>query len=366
MSRRRHHQPTLWERVDWNPNINRGLLAIVLCVTAGLSALSFFAAAGVAGQFIDALLVFIFGKVRYVFPIILLVVAYLMTRRADYDYKPTHWLGSILFFLSFNGLVHLSDPTYEHIITGDGGGGLIGLALSYPLAKYIGYWGGLIILIGLLITAIIFLFNTTLAELIDLHRKVFLALGWVGRQILNFFGLFKKTTVEADDEAAYEPVAERAFSRGHLGQGTGGPIEDDEAEADEETTDDDEGKVVPKKMPDMPRTKSPAVTMPINKPAPVYRNLPPFDLLNISKTKPTSGDIEENGSIISETFKNFGIDVEMVEVRVGPTVTQYSLRPAKGIKLTRITALNNDLALALAAHPIRIEAPIPGKSLVGI
>ena len=56
----------------------------------------------------------------------------------------------------------------------------------------------------------------------------------------------------------------------------------------------------------------------------------------------------------------------MREINIGPTVTQYTLRPADGIKLTRITALNNDLAMALAAHPIRIEAPIPGKSLVGI
>ena len=56
----------------------------------------------------------------------------------------------------------------------------------------------------------------------------------------------------------------------------------------------------------------------------------------------------------------------MGEARVGPTVTRYTLKPRKGIKLSRITALSNDLALALAAHPIRIEAPIPGKALVGI
>lgn len=56
----------------------------------------------------------------------------------------------------------------------------------------------------------------------------------------------------------------------------------------------------------------------------------------------------------------------MGDVLVGPTVTQYAMKPAKGIKLTRITTLSNDLSLALAAHPIRIEAPIPGKSLVGI
>jgi S-DNA-T family DNA segregation ATPase FtsK/SpoIIIE len=65
-------------------------------------------------------------------------------------------------------------------------------------------------------------------------------------------------------------------------------------------------------------------------------------------------------------LESFGISVERGEINVGPTVTRYTLKPAEGMRLSRITALNQDLALALAAHPIRIEAPIPGKSLVGI
>ena len=95
-------------------------------------------------------------------------------------------------------------------------------------------------------------------------------------------------------------------------------------------------------------------------------NLPPLDLLNKNETPPTSGNIKENSMIIKSTFENFGIPVEMAEVNVGPTVTQYAFKPAEGVKLSKITTLSNNLALALAAHPIRIEAPIPGKSLVGI
>jgi len=88
--------------------------------------------------------------------------------------------------------------------------------------------------------------------------------------------------------------------------------------------------------------------------------------LEKDKGQPTSGDIKANINIIKRTLENFGIEVEMAEVSVGPTVTQYTLRPAQGVKLSRITALQNDLSLALAAHPLRIEAPIPGRSLVGI
>jgi S-DNA-T family DNA segregation ATPase FtsK/SpoIIIE len=69
---------------------------------------------------------------------------------------------------------------------------------------------------------------------------------------------------------------------------------------------------------------------------------------------------------IKKTLENFGIPVEMAETKVGPTVTQYTFKPAEGVKLSKITTLSNDLSLALAAHPIRIEAPIPGQSLVGV
>ncbi len=94
--------------------------------------------------------------------------------------------------------------------------------------------------------------------------------------------------------------------------------------------------------------------------------LPPLDLLSKNETAPTSGNIKENSLIIKKTLENFGIPVEMAEVNVGPAVTQYAFKPAEGVKLSKITTLSNNLALALAAHPIRIEAPIPGKSLVGI
>lgn len=93
---------------------------------------------------------------------------------------------------------------------------------------------------------------------------------------------------------------------------------------------------------------------------------PPLELLSSDTTKPTTGDLRANANIIKRTLESFGIPVEMGEVNIGPKVTRYTLKPAEGVKLSRITALSQDLAMVLAAHPIRIEAPIPGKSLVGI
>lgn len=96
---------------------------------------------------------------------------------------------------------------------------------------------------------------------------------------------------------------------------------------------------------------------------------PPHDLLTDSLgAKADRGDLKGNASIIEQTLESFGIQARVVEVNTGPAVTQYALEISLGTKLSKLTALQNDLALALAAPTgqIRIEAPIPGRSLVGI
>jgi S-DNA-T family DNA segregation ATPase FtsK/SpoIIIE len=93
---------------------------------------------------------------------------------------------------------------------------------------------------------------------------------------------------------------------------------------------------------------------------------PSVDLLNQKQDKADAGDVNANAKAIHDTFANFNIDVEMEGANIGPRVTQYTMKPPSGAKLTKITALADNLALDLAAHSIRIEAPIPGKRAVGI
>jgi S-DNA-T family DNA segregation ATPase FtsK/SpoIIIE len=323
-----------------------------------LSALSFFNLAGVFGQFIDAFLALAFGQVRYCFPIILAIVGILMIKDLEYEYRATHWLGSIMFFVSFNGLIHIQKIPVEmwSASTQGLGGGLVGFLLAWPLKTYLGYWGGIIILIGILLISIIFLFNTSLAKIVALHKKLFLLLGWFGKQIIAFFAWFNKDKVkfkikgdykiENKENAEQEEITEEMEEKRIFQQKAIHNADNEEAPIEDTKEDKEEIKIA--------------------RPPKSDYKLPAIELLYTSKTKPTSGDIKSNAEIIKDTFLNFGIEVEMGEVRVGPTVTQFSLKPAKGVKLTRITTLNNDLSLSLAAHPIRIEAPIPGKSLVGI
>ena len=93
---------------------------------------------------------------------------------------------------------------------------------------------------------------------------------------------------------------------------------------------------------------------------------PPVSLLNQKQDKADAGDVNGNADIIRETFENFNYEVEMEGANIGPRVTQYTIKPPAGVKLSKIAALDDNLAYSLAAQSIRIEAPIPGKKAVGI
>jgi S-DNA-T family DNA segregation ATPase FtsK/SpoIIIE len=93
---------------------------------------------------------------------------------------------------------------------------------------------------------------------------------------------------------------------------------------------------------------------------------PSLDLLDKRQAPANAGDVQQNALIIKNTLSEFDIDVDMEGANIGPKVTQYTLSPPSGVKLTRITALETNIALNLAAQSLRIEAPIPGQKVVGI
>jgi S-DNA-T family DNA segregation ATPase FtsK/SpoIIIE len=176
--------------------------------------------------------------------------------------------------------------------------------------------------------------------------------------LLKIGDLFKKDQSEEDQESELGKLKARAEGNGFkLNEGV--PVEHNEAE--------------PKDKKRLVSLKNSAQKM---APAETHEALttasdpnwqfPSISLLNQKQDKADPGDVKTSAQIIHDTFENFNIDVEMEGANVGPRVTQYTLKPPTGVKLTKITALENNLALDLAAHSIRIEAPIPGKRAVGI
>ncbi len=344
-------RPERQQAKSFNPEIKRGLGVIVLLLLAGLLVLSYFGLAGTAGAWIDWFLALLFGQSRLLAPVLLLLIGILIEIQHDYPHDSRHFLGFLLLLLSVNGLIHLSLPLNQSLKTALVGeaGGLFGFAASFPLQFLFGFWAALIILLGLIPAALLLLFNTSLVHLLASQKRFFLRLGTAGKILIGVISLFiKRPPAMADYHHEYGEETEADFSF------QGRPLKKETADSPAQ----------PEKEP--PPEETAELLEHSTYRHKYTRGLPPLNLLSGIRSQPTSGDIKANLYTIQKTLENFGIPVEMGGVQVGPTVTQYTLKPADGIKLSRITALHNDLSLALAAHPIRMEAPIPGKSLVGI
>ncbi|HHE64522.1 MAG TPA: DNA translocase FtsK, partial [Bacteroidetes bacterium] len=306
--------------------------------------LSIFGLAGSAGVWIVKILKIVFGVGYGIFPVILAGLGFLLLNPEKYFLKPLNYLGLIILIFSYSGLFHLTVPlelSFQAIKEGRGGG-YIGWSITYPLLKVMDFWPTLVILLALLFIGFFLGFNISIQDI----KKT-------GSQTINLWRrltswMFVKFNQEEIEDLIEEEEAEEEVD-----------LEEGEEEEAEEEVDLEEGE---EEEAEEEEAEGEDILLSSKK---VNINIP-LKLLNLSSDVPRGGDIEVIKEKIRKTLENFGVEVEMSDVSVGPTVTQYTLIPAEGVKLSRIVALNNDLALALAAHPIRIEAPIPGKSLVGI
>ncbi len=328
----------------------KSILAITCFALALLSLLSFLNLAGQFGNYFFQISRLLFGRGFFFISIIftLIGLAVLAPQLKMSGKRPPVYqavfIGALLFLLSVLGIFHVllnqAAPTRA--------GGYLGLIFGYPLFRFFGLWASLIILLSLLAISILVTFNLPLRipfrpteeekkEKADLaKRESFPAPAEEKPVRSGLWHKFKERVKEKEGKIQEESVSQEQV----VGQSVGQPSSALAAAGSGLV------KGVGHSKTDF--------------------KLPSLDFLEKDKGQPTSGDIKANINIIKRTLENFGIEVEMAEVNVGPTVTQYTLRPAQGVKLSRITALQNDLALALAAHPLRIEAPIPGRSLVGI
>ncbi len=353
----------------FDPTLSKGIIAILLVVFALIITLSFFGSASTVGIILNEwILAFLFGSMRYATPIIILILAWFIVQDDAYDYRPTHGIGALLFFLTLSSLMHLGfdvNDMWHQALEGHGGG-VFGM-LAWPLKTYFGSIASIVLLIALAMISVILLFNTAIFTFLSLHKKMLPQLSAFGSAVKAGRTSTEDDEYEDEYEDEEEPEDEDEDSTASRRFASRSIASTDEEEEDEETNDEEEET----EEEEIPR-KSVTHTIKAQDDIPdwakhvVIKAPPNVSLLKSNKTKPTSGDIKSNAIIIQDTLKEFGLEVDMGEIRVGPTVTQYSLKPAKGVKISRITSLSNDLALALAAHPIRIEAPIPGQSLVGI
>ncbi|MDP2934371.1 MAG: DNA translocase FtsK 4TM domain-containing protein [bacterium] len=321
-------------KLNIHPETKRGVIVIIFFTLAVIFILSFQNAGGVLGNWLFGASKFIFGSCLWIFPLAFFICGVIILRDIHKNVYLSTLLGVFLFLLSFLAIVQVVFPSSEGHKAG-----WLGYIISWPFLKIIGFWASLVVFVAALLISALIAFNIPLRKMKKEEEeatgekisKEIKGIGFTSpeKKVANFVkGIFSKPKIEMKD-LSEEEETEKKPSKTKRGK------EEEELIPTSGTTIKD-------------------------------YTFPPVELLEADKGQPSSGDIKTNITIIEKTLENFGIPVEMGEVSVGPTVTQYTLRPAGGVKLAKITSLHRDLSLALAAHPIRIEAPIPGRSLVGI
>ncbi|MDD5433660.1 MAG: DNA translocase FtsK, partial [Candidatus Pacebacteria bacterium] len=301
--------------------VKKTIVAICLFVLSIIVAFSFWQKSGSGGQAIFKIFHFLVGQAVYVLPFLLLLTGFLISRpRKRRIFLPASFVLG-LFTIGVSGILATK-------AIGEKDGGWIGYLFSWPVFHYFGTTVAYIVFACFILVAGIIAF-----EMMPKGKEKDKKEKPAQSPAANEAGRPKFEIKPVEVIKTSNSISEKAFKKA--------PIVELKKE-----------KIKPQ--------ESLAVFLDTQ-----YK-FPSVELLEIGDEKPSSGDIEFNAIAIKKTLQNFGIEVEMSEINVGPTVTQYTLKPAEGVKLSKITGLSNDLALSLAAHPIRIEAPIPGKSLVGI
>jgi S-DNA-T family DNA segregation ATPase FtsK/SpoIIIE len=310
--------------IEWSiePETAREIAAIVLLVLGVLFFLAIFGLAGNLGEALLTILKSLFGVLGFFVSVVFIVLGGgLLLHRISF--KPSQIVGIILAFVITPSILH----PY---------GGFFGGLMGQPIRNALGPIAGFLISLALSFISLLIAANTSIAKIRGIES---------GDETEEDGPKVKVHESNGDTSVAvFEPSVPKknGFRLPSFGRGE-------------------------KKEPKAPVIAQPKI-VPVTAAKTRDKNwtLPSIELLEVTSTRADGGNIKKNVQSIEKTLKDFGVAVTMGDVNVGPTVTQYTLKPSDGVKLNQITARRNDLALSLAAHPIRIEAPIPGKAAVGI
>ena len=321
------------KREDKQKNIReetfRSIVAILLFVASFILLMGAAGKAGWLGKELYSLFdLSLFGIGYYLIPLVLMILGIAFLKDLERKISMFKLSSGVLFFLSSLTLLAIWFTDR---------GGAVGTLLSRPLLSLLDAVTSSVILLALILISILVIFDTHLGH----ATRMMLEKMTSKKQKPDED--FSKNIKQAEEVIVQIPEEEKKSSVDSV-----------------QPKDSGKNKKITKKDEEENLFSS----------AIILRNRayvpPPVSLLEVDSGKPGTGDIKANANIIKRTLQNFGIDVEMDEITIGPTVTRYALKPAEGVKLSRIIGLQDNLALALAAETIRIEAPIPGKSLVGI
>ncbi len=308
-----------------------------------LAVLLAFACANFGGSLLTGLfhgIRVVMGYSAYLLPLVLGAIAIQLFPPDKYTVRGLTYLGYAVFLACLSGLFHITIAPTNALAQAQAGngGGYVGYLIANAILNVANVWAASIILACLALVFLILATNLDIKTLASIISKGFTRQKAESEETEEAPATDQLAIKINDNSGA--PAMTTLPVRGELNVGAKRPMPTAH-------------------VPDAPRE---ALTADTSK----AWTAPSFDLLEATSSKADAGDVEHNAKIIRQTLESFGINVTMGEVNVGPTVAQYTFTPPPGVKLNKITGLDTNLALSLAAHPIRIEAPIPGRSAVGV
>lgn len=345
---------------------NNEIVGIILLTFSIISMISLYSdKTGIVGKELVILLKSLFGVGAYAISLLILVYSlFLLFKNKNFlDYKRIICL--LITFLCFINMVQIYFyynigyfknyvlDSIKHGLNGSGGG-IVSAITVFVLVKFLGVIGSWLFLISTLVISIILLTDISLIESI---KSVYRQMSKLIEKYKN-----KKKTLEFNHENMLPEIVEKPdekkLSRKKVANSEEQQLKIIQPYLEEEIDEkkdhsEDESKI--SKIENKGKT---------------YENYiyPPIELLKegIPHQKVNNNLIIENAKKLEETLKNFAIDAKVVQVSRGPAITRFELQPSPGVKVSRIVSLTDDIALSLATPSVRIEAPIPGKSAIGI
>jgi DNA segregation ATPase FtsK/SpoIIIE, S-DNA-T family len=277
-----------------------------------------------------------FGAATVIAPVLLIYLGGLKFLSEDQRIPFHKILGATAFLVFFASWLHVAFmyTSADALSTVGGHGGNVGKSVGDAMAGALGKF----------LSSLIFFILTIFAGLFTF--------GVEPRSLLSLLELFKREKPEGEENAEDLANLKKKMTPFQVHEGV--PIEHNSAArlaslrntAEKLAPNQDHAALTTASDPDW--------------------QFPLLSLLNDKQDKADAGDVTRNAETIKDTFENFNIEVEVEGANVGPRVTQYTIKPPTGVKLTKLTALEDNLKLDLAAHSIRMEAPIPGKRAVGV
>ena len=353
----------------------RGLYFVISVLIIILSVLQM----GFVGKFFDSLFKYLFGSFSYILYIIIVAtpIYYIMNKKIKTPVIVVTLLVLIdfLFQLILVGNAESTYISFTEIYNGKVltyGGGLISYYPVKFLIYLLSYYGSLLVVISAIITSVFLYFNIN-------HRTLVLRLK---HQIVDAFDKNEYVDEEYDEYLEFDDEIIDDYNyvdtkKENSNEQRYNNIKDKDLVVDiREFKEEPEEELVQRVTRKQAKTKEvksvdvieESLNEEVSEESYDNYQLPPITLLNspVKKQTITKGDVVEKSKILQSTFNNFGIEVKIVKAIVGPSITQFQILPTPGTKVSKIVNLSNDIALNLAAKDVRIEAPIPGKSLIGI